>query len=285
VSLFHVSQSVMATDAQIVDRFVQLKTIASGMGTMAGYAAATLDNTMGVVSYTLFTGIFLVSMAADAKACISLRPELELVTITMGIMADRAVTGTDRPMDMLLIPEFDFIGVALKTDLVDPAREHGDFGIAGSFPVATHTVDIRSRAVQPLILIEEIAMTGKTGRRVVCILFQAIHVQTGIFRKLVAVTEGTLLWDQRLSMEKKVLWIFKVDLEQGSYRLIANFQFLFSWIDHKGIVPLFKRKGIVGVVNRIFFIEAQGIYDLVFTCPVLGCGYPQTGPFILVAEF
>ncbi len=138
VPLFYASQPRMATDAQIVNRFVQLKTVATCMGVMAGNTPDTQSNAMRVKTYALFSYLFLVTMTTNAKVNFAVRPELKLVGVAMGVVADGAVTGTNRPMDMLLAFDFNFVSVTLETYLVDSTREHGDFGVSVALSVAAH---------------------------------------------------------------------------------------------------------------------------------------------------
>jgi len=134
------------------------------MWAVAGDATTTQNYAMGVKAYALFTGIFLITMAANAEVSASFGPELELVCISMGVMADGAVAGSNRTMDMSLGLEFYFVDVTLKAYLINPTREHGDFGVACPFSVAAQAIDVCGWPVQPFIFAVEFSVTGKTYR-------------------------------------------------------------------------------------------------------------------------
>lgn len=203
MTFFDIGQIDMATDAEFVNRLVELKAVAAGMGTVAGHAAAPEDDAMGVKSNGFFTDIFLVAMATYTQGSSPFCPELKLVGISMGVMADGAITSADGSMDMFLSTEFDLVDVALKTNVIYSAGEKGDFGVIDPFLVAAHAVDVCSWSVQPLAFTVQVAMAGKTGGRIVCIFFQTLNVQAMPFRELFGVTEATLLRNHCCSMEEE----------------------------------------------------------------------------------
>lgn len=208
-------------------------------------------------------------MTTEAEISFSVCPELKLIIIPMGIVANGTVSGTNRAMDMFLIPKFSLVDVALEACFVNPAGEHGDFSVTVPLTMTAHTVYIRGGAMEPFVFTVQLPMTGEACGRIVRIFFETFNIEPGIIRELFAVAGRAFLGDNSCAVEEECFWCFKINVEQGSHRLIANLEFLASWCNNKGVFALFERQSVMDIENSIFFMTKLGVDNLIFTLAVL----------------
>lgn len=274
----------MAAYTEFVDGFVELKTYVGGMGRVTDHTAAALNDPMGEETDGVFVGVFFIGMASHTEVGLAISPELEFVGITMGVVAYGAIPCTDWAVDMFLFLDLYLVHMALETDLFHSTGEHGDLGIAGPFAMAAHTVDIGYRTVEPLVLTVKFAVAGEADRGVVGIFLETLDVEPGILGELLTVAELACLGDYRRTVKEKCLGIFKVYIEQGPYRFIANLEFLFTGIDHETIAAPLEGQGVVYIGDSVLFITGQRFNDLFFPGTLLSGGHTYLREFGRVVD-
>ncbi len=140
MALLYINEARMTTDTKIVDWFIQLKTVLTGVGIVADDTTTTINNAMWIETNDFFPGFSLVIVTTNAEINFTISPELKLVGISMGVMTDSTVTYSHRSMNMLLVFELYLIYMTLETYIVNSAGKYGNFCIATPFSMAAHAV-------------------------------------------------------------------------------------------------------------------------------------------------
>lgn len=210
MALDHIFKGGVTTHAQLINRFIKLKTVIGGMGAVAGNAAAALDDAVDVIGGAVFSKqVFFVSMAGHADHILALSPELGPILVGVGVVTDRAVAGTHRAVDMVHLQPGFFADMALETAGFHLARRDGYFvGVRGLLMTGP-ALQGGGRTVFPVIF-DYILMTFKTERLG---LFVNGFAWLGRFVVVALLAGGG---QQLVAVEERDTFFVKVDVEQGA---------------------------------------------------------------------
>lgn len=150
VAGFYALHKGVATGTEIVNIAVKLILIIGSMGTVADDTPPGTQDAMHIKALTGSTDILLhIRVAGDTELRFTISPKLITVALTMGIVANSAITGPNWAMNMGHIFPFPLINMATKAQLFDITFGDGHLTLALTF-VTRSAEEIGRRTMSPL---------------------------------------------------------------------------------------------------------------------------------------
>lgn len=225
----------MAAGAELVDGFVKLELVVTGMRVMARHAAPAHNNAVAMETLSFLHASPFVRVAGDTEAGPGGRPKLELIPGAMGIVTDRAGTEADWPMYMGLCFPFPFVDMTPKAEIRYLAGRHGNFLITLALTMAGQTLQVGRRAVPPPSPTDQLAMTGKADRGKIRIFLERFHIQTGIGRKFPVMATAARRGHHLIAVEEIDPGLVRRRPQHSHPGLVPDNDFFVTGLDDKGV--------------------------------------------------